>query len=234
MSFRFEKLTTKGQEAVANAQSQALSSGNPEITPLHLLQSLLSESDGVIKPLLEKMNVPTGQLSSMVESELGRMPSTSGGSTPSVNRELQNVFQAASDAARDMQDEFISTEHLLLGLVRSGSAAKRILEMNAVDESSIAETLKSIRGSQRVVDQDPEAKYQALEKYAIDLVEMAKAGKLDPVIGRDKEIRRVIQVFSRRTKNNPVLIGEPGVGKTAIVEGLALRIVQNDVPQITA
>ena len=231
ISFRFEKLTTKAQEAVSAAQANALSSGHAEIGTLHLLHSLLEEHDGVIRPLIETMKAPIDQLNGILKSELERLPSMSGGSNPGVARELQQTFQSATDAARQMQDEFVSTEHLLLALVRTPSPAKRILEMNAVDEKSINESLQSVRGSQKVVDQHPEAKYQALQKYAIDLVERARNGKLDPVIGRDTEIRRVIQVLSRRTKNNPVLIGQPGVGKTAIAEGLALRIVQNDVPQ---
>ena len=231
MSFRFEKLTTKAQEAVSNAQSLAAGNGHAEISPLHLLSTLLGETNGVIKPLFEKMNVPLEQLNSIVESELSRLPTSTGGSNPGLSRELQSVFQTATKAGRDMNDEFVSTEHLLLGLLRVNSSAKRILDINAVDENSLLETLAHIRGSQRVVDQDPEGKYQALERYAIDLVARAQEGKLDPVIGRDSEIRRVIQVLSRRTKNNPVLIGAPGVGKTAIAEGLALRIVQNDVPQ---
>ena len=231
MSFRFEKLTTKAQEAVSAAQGDALSSGHAEIGTLHLLNALVQEQGGVIKPLLEKMNVPVQQLTSIVAAELKRLPSTKGGSNPGVARELQQTFQEATEAARQMQDEFVSTEHLLLALGRVTSPASRVLAMNAVDEKSIKQALESVRGRQKVVDQNPEAKYQALEKYAIDLVDRAKNGKLDPVIGRDTEIRRVIQVLSRRTKNNPVLIGQPGVGKTAIAEGLALRIVQNDVPQ---
>ena len=231
MSFRFEKLTTKGQESVSNAQSLAAGFGHAEIGTLHLLSSLLEETNGIIVPLLEKTAAPVGQLRTIVEAELKRLPSSSGGSQPGISRELQSTFQSAGEAAAGMQDEFISTEHLLIGLIRVKSPVQRILEMNAVDENAVSKALSEVRGSQRVVDQDPESKYQALEKYAIDLVEQARKGKLDPVIGRDAEIRRVIQVLSRRTKNNPVLIGQPGVGKTAIAEGLALRIVQNDVPQ---
>ena len=230
MSFRFEKLTTKAQEAVSGAQSLAAGNGHAELTPLHLLSSLLSESNGIVQPLLDKMGIPIDQLRSIVDSEMNRMPSATGGSNPGASRELQSVFKVATTSAAEMQDDFISTEHLLLGILRVDSSAKRILEMNAVDEGQLLQALAQVRGSQRVVDQDPENKYQALEKYAIDLVARARAGKLDPVIGRDSEIRRVIQVLSRRTKNNPLLIGQPGVGKTAIAEGLALRIVQNDVP----
>ncbi len=231
MSFRFEKLTTKAQEAIANSQTMAGGKGHAEITPLHLLSALLGESDGIVRPLLEKAGAPVEQLSKMVESELDRFPSSTGGSTPSPSRELQQVFEASAKFAQKMQDEFVSTEHLLLALVATESKAKRILDLNAIDEKTILEALKTVRGSARVTDQNPENKYQSLEKYCIDLVQLATSGKLDPVIGRDEEIRRVIQVLSRRTKNNPVLIGQPGVGKTAIAEGLALRIVQNDVPQ---
>lgn len=231
MSFRFEKLTTKAQEAVVNAQSMASGKGHAEITPLHLLAAMLGETDGIVRPLIEKTGAPLEQLNGMVESELDRLPSTTGGSTPNASRDLQKVFETASQKAATMQDEFVSTEHLLLGLVKSGEQAERILDLNAIDENAILEALKTVRGANRVTDQNPEGKYQSLEKYCIDLVALAQAGKLDPVIGRDEEIRRVIQVLSRRTKNNPVLIGEPGVGKTAIAEGLALRIVHNDVPQ---
>jgi ATP-dependent Clp protease ATP-binding subunit ClpB len=231
MSFRFEKLTTKAQQAIANAQTKAGGQGHPEITPLHLLDAMLGESDGIVRPLIEKTGAPLSQLTEMVQSELDRFPSSSGGSTPGPNRDLQVIFEAAGKSAAKMKDEFISTEHLLLGLVSTEGQPKRILKLNAVDEASILAAIKDVRGSARVTDQDPEGKYQVLEKFCIDLVAQAKRGKLDPVIGRDEEIRRVIQVLSRRTKNNPVLIGQPGVGKTAIAEGLALRIVQNDVPQ---
>jgi len=231
MSFRFEKLTTKAQEAIANAQTMSGGKGHAEIAPLHLLASLLGESDGIVRPILEKSGAPVAQLAQMVESELDRMPSSSGGSSPSPSRELQQVFESASQEATSMQDEFISTEHLLIGLATTKGKVKEVLELNAIDKKTILESLKEVRGANRVTDQNPEAKYQSLEKYCIDLVALAQTGKLDPVIGRDEEIRRVIQVLSRRTKNNPVLIGQPGVGKTAIAEGLALRIVNNDVPQ---
>ena len=231
MSFRFEKLTAKAQESIANAQNMAGSKGHPEIGALHLLASLLAESDGIVRPVLEKSGAPMDQLSRMVESELSRLPSSSGGGQPGVSRDLQKVFESAATMAEKMQDEFVSTEHLLLGLATTGAQVKRIFDLNAISEKSILAALKAVRGSARVTDQNPEAKYQSLEKYCIDLVAQANAGRLDPVIGRDEEIRRVIQVLSRRTKNNPVLIGQPGVGKTAIAEGLALRIVHNDVPQ---
>ncbi len=231
MSFQFEKLTAKAAEAVSTAQATALSKGNAEIGTLHLLDALLRESEGIVRPLLEKTGVPVDQLAAIVRSEIDRLPSMTGGSQPGINRELQQVFDDATTRAQKMQDEFISTEHLLLALTSVKSPAKRILAMNAVEEKALTEAIAEIRGGAHVTDQHPEGKYQALEKYAIDLVQRAREGKLDPVIGRDEEIRRVIQVLSRRTKNNPVLIGQPGVGKTAIAEGLALRIVHNDVPQ---
>ncbi len=231
MTFRFDKLTTKAQEAVAASQSMASSAGNPEISPLHLLAALIQEEEGIVKPLLDKMGCPVAQLTQMVQSELGRLPSAAGGSQPAIGIDLKKVLDRATEMAGEMKDEFVSTEHLILALTEIETSAKRILKLNAVEKKDVLDALQTLRGSARVTDQDPEGKYQALEKYGIDLVERAQAGKLDPVIGRDAEIRRVIQVLSRRTKNNPVLIGQPGVGKTAIAEGLALRIVHNDVPQ---
>lgn len=231
MSFQFDKLTTKAQEAIVTAQSLAQTAGNPELTPLHLLQALIDEQDGLIRPILEEIKAPADQLRKIVKTELERLPKTSGGSGPVPDRAVQDVLHQAARQAATMQDEFVSTEHLLVALTHVESPAKRILKLNAIETSAVMAAIQSIRGSARVTDQSPEGKFQALKKYAIDLVERAKLGKLDPVIGRDNEIRRVIQVLSRRTKNNPVLIGQPGVGKTAIVEGLALRIVLNDVPQ---
>jgi ATP-dependent Clp protease ATP-binding subunit ClpB len=231
MSFRFEKLTTKAQQAVADAQNKASVMGHAEITPIHLLNSLLEETDGIVTPLLKKIDAPLKQLVDMVETEIKRIPSSSSTSNPDLSRDLHKVLESSAQISESMQDEFISTEHLLLSLIKTEGQAKRLLDLNVVDETAVLNGLKAIRGNNRVTDQDPEGKYRSLEKFCIDLVEMAKIGKLDPVIGRDEEIRRVIQVLSRRTKNNPVLIGAPGVGKTAIAEGLALRIVHNDVPQ---
>ncbi len=231
MAFRFDKLTLKAQEAVGRAQEQATDRGNAQIDPLHLLAALLAESDGIISPILERIGVNRSQLDRIVQAELGHFAKVSGGTPPQLSRELNQVLEAAQREADTMKDEFVSTEHLLLALAKVDSKAKNVLKLNAVTEQDILKVLQRIRGSARVTDQTPEGKFQALERYGIDLVERAHQGKLDPVIGRDQEIRRVIQVLSRRTKNNPVLIGEPGVGKTAIAEGLALRIADADVPE---
>jgi ATP-dependent Clp protease ATP-binding subunit ClpB len=231
MAVRFEKLTIKAQEAVQRAASLAADRGNPQIEAIHLLAALLAESDGVVRPILEKIGANRGQLEKIIEAELGHLPKVSGGAAPPAGEGLIKVLDAAQKQADTMKDEFVSTEHLLLALAQADSKAKNVLKLNAIDEAAVLKSLQAVRGSSRVTDQNPEGKFQALEKYGIDLVERASRGKLDPVIGRDQEIRRVIQVLSRRTKNNPVLIGEPGVGKTAIAEGLALRIVEGDVPQ---
>jgi len=230
MAFRLDKLTIKAQEAVQAAQNRAAEAGNPQIDALHLLAGLLAETDGLVAPILQKIGASQAQISAMLDSELNRLPKASGGAPPGIGSTLQQVFEESARVAEQMKDEYISTEHLLLALAKADSPAKKILEVNGVREHDILTALQGVRGSGRVTDQNPEEKFQALERYGIDLVEKAEQGKLDPVIGRDQEIRRVIQVLSRRTKNNPVLIGEPGVGKTAIAEGLALRIVHGDVP----
>ncbi|MEX0977310.1 MAG: Clp protease N-terminal domain-containing protein, partial [Pirellulales bacterium] len=231
MAIRLDKFTIKAQEAVQRAQSLAADRGNPQIESLHLLAALVAETDGVVRPILEKIGANRGQLEKIIEAELGRFPKTSGGAMPALGDSAVKVIESAQKLADTMKDEFVSTEHLLLACAQVDTKAKNVLKLNAIDESALLKALQAVRGSARVTDQNPEEKFQALEKYGIDLVERARQGKLDPVIGRDQEIRRVIQVLSRRTKNNPVLIGEPGVGKTAIAEGLALRIVQGDVPQ---
>jgi ATP-dependent Clp protease ATP-binding subunit ClpB len=232
MPFRLEKLTVRAQEAVQRAQQTAQNNGHSELIPLHLLQSLVGEEQGVMRPLLEKIGANVNQLRSTIDSELGRLPKVSGsGYQISTAPASMQLLENAQQQADRMQDEFVSTEHLLLALSHIDDPAKRLLELAGVEEGDVLTALKSIRGGQSITDQNPEDKYQALQRYGLDLVELARKGKIDPVIGRDTEIRRVAQILSRRRKNNPVLIGEAGVGKTAIVEGLAHRIAIEDVPQ---